>query len=78
MVWQVAGAVKIPVCGMGGISTWEDAAEMLLAGASLLQIGAALFADPYAPIRILEGLEEYLDKNGIARVTDLVGQVKPY
>ena len=53
MVWQAASRVKIPVIGLGGISTWQDAVEMLLAGASALQIGTALFTDPYAPVKIL-------------------------
>ena len=50
MVWQVSNAVSIPIIGMGGITTWEDAAEMLIAGATALQIGTVLFSDPYAPI----------------------------
>ncbi len=78
MVWQVANAVQIPVVGMGGISKWEDAVEMLLAGASALQMGAALFADPYAPLKVLEGLNQYLEDNRIEKVSDLVGQIKPW
>lgn len=77
MVWQVANAVKIPVCGMGGVSTWEDAVEMMMAGASLIQVGAAIFTDPYAPIKIIDGLESYLDREKLT-VTDLVGSVKPW
>ena len=69
MVWQTAGAVKIPVVGMGGISTWRDAVEMMLAGASAIQVGTALFSDPYAPLKIKEGLNRYLDDQGIASVT---------
>ena len=61
MVWQTAGAVKIPVVGMGGISSWRDAVEMMLAGASAIQVGTALFSDPYAPLKIKEGLNRYLD-----------------
>ena len=68
MVWQTAGAVKIPVVGMGGISTWRDAVEMMLAGASAIQVGTALFSDPYAPLKI----------KGIASVTELAGMVKPW
>lgn len=71
MVWQVANAIKIPIIGMGGISTWQDAVEMLIAGASALQIGTVLFSDPYAPIKINEGLNNFLDKNGIKSVTEL-------
>lgn len=78
MVWQVANAVNIPVVGMGGISTYKDAVEMMLAGASAIQIGAAIFADPFAPIKIIEGMNEYLDKNNIAKVSDIVGQVIPW
>lgn len=78
MVWQVANAVSIPVVGMGGIAKWEDAVEMLLAGASALQMGAALFADPFAPIKVIDGLNRYLDDNHIEKVTDLVGKVMPW
>lgn len=78
MVWQTAGAVKIPVVGMGGISTWRDAVEMMLAGASAIQVGTALFSDPYAPLKIKEGLNRYLDDQGIASVAELAGMVKPW
>ena len=78
MVWQTAGAVKIPVVGMGGISTWRDAVEMMLAGASAIQVGTALFSDPYAPLKIKEGLNRYLDDQGIASVTEQAGMVKPW
>ena len=78
MVWQTAGAVEIPVVGMGGISTWRDAVEMMLAGASAIQVGTALFSDPYAPLKIKEGLNRYLDDQGIASVTELAGMVKPW
>ena len=78
MVWQVSNAIKIPIIGMGGISTWEDAVEMLMAGATALQIGTVLFSDPYAPIKINEGLNKFLDKGGIKSVTELTGTVKPW
>ena len=78
MVWQTAGAVKIPVVGMGGISTWRDAVEMMMAGASAIQVGTALFSDPYAPLKIKEGLNRYLDDQGIASVAELAGMVKPW
>lgn len=78
MVWQVSNAVKIPIIGMGGISTWQDAAEMLIAGASALQIGTVFFSDPYAPIKINEGLKRFLDENGMKSVTELTGTVKPW
>lgn len=78
MVWQVSNAVKIPIIGMGGISTWQDAVEMMIAGASALQIGTVFFSDPYAPIKIAEGINEYLDKNGMKSVTELTGTIKPW
>ena len=78
MVWQVSRAVSIPIIGMGGITTWEDAAEMLIAGATALQIGTVLFSDPYAPIKINEGLNRFLDENGVKSVTELTGTVKPW
>lgn len=78
MVWQVSNAVKIPVIGMGGISTWEDAVEMLIAGATALQIGTVLFSDPYAPVKINEGINKFLEDNGIKSVTELTGTVKPW
>ena len=78
MVWQVSNAVKIPIIGMGGITTWEDAAEMLIAGATALQIGTVMFSDPYAPIKINEGLNKFLDDNGIKSVTELTKTVKPW
>lgn len=78
MVWQVANAVKIPVCGMGGISTWEDAVEMMMAGASVIQVGAAIFNDPFAPIKIIDGLEKYAEDNRLNSISDIVGTVKPW
>ena len=78
MVWQVANAVKLPIIGMGGISTWEDAAEMLMAGATALQIGTVLFSDPYAPVKINEGLNRFLDENNMTSVTDLTKTVIPW
>ena len=78
MVWQAASRVKIPVVGLGGISTWQDAAEMMLAGASAIQVGTALFADPYAPVKITEGLEEFCRNEGVGSVSQIVGQMKPW
>lgn len=78
MVWQVANAVKIPVCGMGGISTWEDAVEMMMAGASTIQVGAALFNDPLAAVKIIDGLEKYVEDNHLNSINDIVGAVKPW
>ena len=78
MVWQVANAVKIPVCGMGGISTWEDAVEMMMAGASTVQVGAALFNDPLAAVKIIDGLQKYVEDNHLNSISDIVGAVKPW
>ncbi len=78
MVWQVANRVHIPVIGLGGITKWEDAVEMLLAGATAVQIGTANFTDAYTPLKVIAGLEEYLDAHGEQRVTDIIGKVQPW
>lgn len=78
MVWQAARAVDIPVVGMGGISVWQDAVEMLLAGACAVQVGTACFRDAFAPVKIIDGLEKYLADNGIADISELVGRVEVY
>ncbi len=78
MVWQVHQKVKIPIVGLGGISTWQDAVEMLFCGASALQLGTVLFTDPYAPVKIAQGLSEYMEKNGVAHVADLTGGIRPW
>ena len=78
MVWQTAQKVKIPIVGLGGVSTWQDAVEMLLAGASAIQVGTAIFTDPYAPIKIRDGLLEYMEKNGVKSVSQLTGGVRPW
>jgi dihydroorotate dehydrogenase (NAD+) catalytic subunit len=78
MVWEAANAVKIPICGMGGISTSDDAVEMMMAGASCIQVGAAIFADAYAPKRVIDGLEDYCTANGLSNISEIVGAVKPY
>ncbi|MBP3793459.1 MAG: dihydroorotate dehydrogenase [Ruminococcus sp.] len=78
MVWQVANAVNIPVMGMGGVATWEDAVEIMMAGASAVQVGAAIFNDPYAPIKIIDGLEQYCIDNNIDNISQIVGTVKPW
>ena len=78
MVWQAAARVSIPVVGMGGISTWQDAVEMLLAGATALQIGTVFFSDPKAPLHILKGLNEYMEQNEISSVTELTGGIMPW
>ncbi|MDD6826933.1 MAG: dihydroorotate dehydrogenase [Oscillospiraceae bacterium] len=78
MVWQVANAVKIPVIGMGGISSGRDAIEMMMAGASAVQVGAAIITDPFAPIKIIEEINQFLDEKGICSVKDIIGSVKPW
>ncbi|HLB01243.1 MAG TPA: dihydroorotate dehydrogenase [Bacteroidota bacterium] len=75
-VYEAAQAVKIPIMGIGGIMTTEDAVEFLLAGATAVQIGTANFIDPSASMKIARGLGEYCDSNNIPRVTDLVGALK--
>ncbi|MBR1662842.1 MAG: dihydroorotate dehydrogenase [Ruminococcus sp.] len=78
MVWQVANAVGIPVVGMGGIASAEDAIEMMMAGASAVQVGAAIFSDPFAPIKIIDGMNDWCDKNGISKIADITGTVSPW
>ena len=78
MVWQGANAVNIPVCGMGGVSTWEDAVEIMMAGASLVQVGAAIFNDPFAPVKIIDGLQKFCEDKGINNISEIVGTVKPW
>ncbi len=78
MVWQVSNAVKIPVIGMGGIATAEDAIEMMMAGASAVQMGTAIFNDPYAPIKVCEGMEKFLTEQKVEKISDIVGTVKPW
>ncbi len=78
MVWQTANAVKIPVIGMGGVSSGADAIEMMMAGASAVQVGAAIFTDPFAPVKIIEEMNTFLDDNGISSVNEIIGAVKPW
>ena len=76
MVYQVANAVKIPVIGMGGISTWEDAVEFILAGASAVSVGTANFFNPNVTEEIAEGIAAYMDRNGFKTVAEMTGIVK--
>lgn len=73
MVWQVARAVKIPVIGLGGIMTAEDAIEFLMAGATAIEVGTANFIDPCASVKIAEGINRWLDEQGVADVHDIIG-----
>jgi dihydroorotate dehydrogenase (NAD+) catalytic subunit len=75
MVWQVASAVNIPVIGMGGIMTTSDALEFIMAGASAVQIGTASFIDPLASLKILEGIESYLNDKGFSDIKDIIGYI---
>ena len=78
MVWEVSQAVKVPVLGMGGVSKGEDAAQLMLAGASAVAVGTALFADPMAPIRVRDGLEAIAARQGLFAVRELTGAVRPW
>ena len=76
MVWQCARAVAIPVCGIGGIASADDALQFLLVGARAVQVGTANYLNPLAPLEILEGLEDYCRRHGVARLEELVGTVE--
>jgi len=75
MVWQVYERLgdRIPLIGVGGISTWEDALEHVFAGACAVQVGTANFFDPFAPLKIIEGLKSYMEERGEERFSDLIG-----
>ena len=76
MVWQTAKAVKIPVIGLGGICSATDAIEFLLAGASAVQIGTANFIDPSISEKVVDGIQEYLERHGFASVQDIIGALE--
>ncbi len=76
MIYQVSKAVNIPILGMGGIISGEDAIEFMLAGASAISIGAGNFINPYTSIKTIEGIQEYMKKCGIENVSDIVGKVE--
>ncbi len=76
MVWQVAGAVKVPVIGMGGIMSAVDAVEFLLAGASAVAVGTANFVDPAATMRIVDGMEQWCASRGVTAAADLIGAME--
>ena len=78
MVWQVYNAVKVPIVGMGGISDSDYAIEMMMAGASAVQVGAAIFTDPLIPVHIAEQMNQWLDDHNIHNVSELTGTVKPW
>ena len=76
MVWQVVQAIKIPVIGIGGIMTAEDALEFLIAGAAAVQVGTANFVKPHATTDIIDGIEIFLKNRNIARVSDIIGTLE--
>ena len=76
MVYEVAGAVEVPVIGCGGITTGSDAIEFIMAGASAVQVGTATFTNPHAPLDVLEGIEQFMKKEGINNVTELIGAAR--
>ncbi len=78
MVWQVANAVKIPILGMGGVQSGEDAAELMLAGAAAVAVGTANFTDPMAAVRVRDGLAAYLERSGVSSAAQLTGGVRPW
>ena len=76
MVYQVANAVKIPIIGMGGICTAEDAMEFILAGATAVSIGTANFSNPYTTVEVIDGIEAYMRRHGVEDINELIGLVK--
>ena len=76
MVYQVANAVTLPIIGMGGIAAAEDALEFLMAGATAVSVGTANFFNPYATAETVKGIREFLEKNHVEDIRDLIGVVK--
>jgi len=76
MVYEVAGAVEVPVIGCGGIVTGSDAIEFIMAGASAVQVGTATFANPRAPLDVLEGIEQFMKKEGVKDIAEIVGAAR--
>ena len=76
MVSQVAKAVNIPVIGLGGIMNWKDAVEFMLAGASAIQIGTANFIDPAVTIKVIDGINDYLERHGCKSVSEIIGALE--
>ncbi|UCC90197.1 MAG: dihydroorotate dehydrogenase, partial [Dehalococcoidia bacterium] len=73
MVYEVAGVVGIPVIGCGGIATASDAIEFIMAGASAIQVGTASFTNPRSPLEVLQGIEQFMQQEGITNITELIG-----
>lgn len=78
MVYEVRKAVDLPIIGMGGVSRGADAAELIIAGADAVAVGTACFSDPFAPVRIIDELRQYAESQGICRIGELSGSVRPY
>lgn len=76
MVYQVANAIKLPIIGMGGIMTGDDAMEFILAGATAVSVGTANFMNPHATLDVIDGIEKYMVQHGVSDINDLVGIVK--
>jgi len=76
LVYQVAGAVAVPVVGCGGIATADDALEFIMAGASAVQVGTASFKNPQAPLEVLEGIEQFMAREGIEDIAELIGAAR--
>ena len=77
MVWDVTAAVRIPVIGVGGVASWQDAVEYLMAGASAVQVGSALFRNPNAPWDVAQGLEQFMRDEGVNSIGELIGAARP-
>jgi dihydroorotate dehydrogenase (NAD+) catalytic subunit len=77
MVYDIARAVRVPLVGCGGISTGEDAIEFLMAGATAVQVGTATFANPRAPLDVLDGMTAWLAANGVGDVNEIIGCARP-
>ena len=75
-VWQVHNAVKIPIVGLGGIMNATDAIEFMLCGASAIEVGTANFIDPAVTVKVVDGINEYLDRHGCQNVTEIIGALK--
>ncbi|MDR1410554.1 MAG: dihydroorotate dehydrogenase [Oscillospiraceae bacterium] len=78
MVWEVRRAVSLPIIGMGGVTKWQDAAELILAGADAIQIGTACFTNPMAPLEIIDGLEAWAERECCGNISELSGQVRAW
>jgi len=74
---EVAKPAGVPIIGLGGVQLWQDAMELMLAGATAVAIGTALFIDPQCPIKILDGMTDYCRRHGVRRIADLIGTVAP-